>query len=163
MDSKCARGRKGFTLIELLVVIAIIGILASIVLVSLGGSRASSLDASVKGNLSTIRTQAEVYALSNGNTYGIFNAGGLSFPAGSGSTCLTEASGDLFADPTIKAAMTGAQQAGGGLMRCFSDGNNWAVSVALKTNAGLSWCVGSSGIAKQINTTNALVGLNTCL
>ena len=55
------KNSRGFTLIELLVVIAIIGLLASIVLVSLNSVRAKARDAKRRQDMVQIRTALELY------------------------------------------------------------------------------------------------------
>ena len=146
---------RGFTLIELLVVIAIIGILSSVVLASLNTARSKGGDAAVKGNLTGIRAQAELYQDTNGNygTESILCTGGI-----------------FTADTNIKQAIDAAVAAGGGAALCKSseataatgNASSWAVSVPLKSNTALKFCVDSTGnattTANGATTPSALSG-----
>lgn len=57
---------RGFTLIELLVVIAIIGVLSSVILVSLNTARAKARDAQRLSDMQEVRKALEMYFADNG-------------------------------------------------------------------------------------------------
>ncbi len=60
----------GFTLVELLIVIVILGILSAVVIARFGGATRETREASLKGNLKTMRSSLEAYkANSQSNNY----------------------------------------------------------------------------------------------
>jgi len=126
---------KGFTLIELLVVIAIIGILSGIVLTSLGTARNKAKDAAIKAQLSSLRTQAEIYYDTNGNY------------AGAAGTSCTAAS-SMWADSGVVAIVTKIN-ADGGSVSCNNTTSAWAAHSSLVSDSGKFFCVDSNGAAKE--------------
>ncbi len=76
MENK--NNQRGFTLIELLVVISIIGLLASVVLVSLNNTRVKGRDAKRAADIRQIATALELYNSDNGH-YPITNCSGNTY------------------------------------------------------------------------------------
>lgn len=134
MHKKSARG---FTLIELLVVIAIIGILSGIVLASLSTARQKAFDVKVKGQLSQIRSAAEIYYSSN------FNYGATTY----------QCTGGMFSDTASglsRLAVSGNYPVSENTIICNASSTppSYAVGDNLST-AGTYWCVDSTGASKQ--------------
>lgn len=145
--------QKGFTLIELLVVIAIIGILASVVLASLNSARLKGYDAAIKGQLASMRTQAEMYYDSNSGSYGGAAAGAL----GAG-VCGDSSTG------LLRMVSTTETFAGSGTtyVTCYASTTGWTASALLRTSGAGAYCVDSRGYAGTTTAGTAKANASYC-
>ena len=133
------KNSAGFTIIELIVVIAIIAVLAAIVLVNVTQYIAKGRDAAIKGNLSTLATNAAVY-------YDDLTLGNGDFIGFSADTTLGCGAGG-----PIDAAIT----ATGSALTCAettTTGIDWCGCAQLRVDQTNYFCVDSAGSKKETAT-----------
>lgn len=135
---------RGFTLIELLVVISIIGVLASIVLVSLNGARAKSKNTHILSSANQISNQMEA-----SSTYSSIYPGNNAV-SGGGPETLTAAPwttgplGVLYADITAQGGSAG--------LKVYESGPNRAVAVYVTYTDVGGYCVDNAFNKKAFTT-----------
>ena len=139
----------GFTLIELLVVVAIIALLVSVVMAAMDIAKKKGADASVKSNLDTLRSVAELFNSNNNNSY--LPAGGATFPidacptydiTGNGTNMFTKSK--TISDAIAQAVKSGITSS------CYDSDSTWSVAVGLLVDPTTSWCVDNTGAARVV-------------
>jgi prepilin-type N-terminal cleavage/methylation domain-containing protein len=140
---------QGFTLIELLVVIAIIGILAAVVLVSLGDAKKGGSSASVQQSLDGVRSQAQLVYNTANDYANVCNDAKVQSLVNSAAAngADTDKVGTFETVPTTAATWNVAV--------CHSQAAGWVIEAPLADSTGSSsllWCVDSTGFAGNDST-----------
>jgi len=137
--------KKGFTLLELMIVVVIIGILTAVVLVSLNSARSKGQDASIKAQMNSLRTQADLYYSNHGNSYSSLFISDINWSSG---------------DPSVQAILTGINKQGP-IHTAGSSATAWAAQVQLREDPTKYICIDASAIFK-IGTTVMTGGQTSC-
>ena len=149
-------------------VIAIVALLSSIILASLGASRAKSRDAAVKSDLVSLRTQAALYYANNSNAYGTraTNYGPIGCPNPGDAlwgifTLFTDSKINSILQATGKTS--GVAGADATVLNCAyaANGVSYAVYAPLSTSPVTWWCVDSTGASRNIGT-DVGIGIYIC-
>ena len=143
MKTSC---NKGFTLVELLVVIAIIGVLSSVVLVSLNSARVKARDAKRVADLGNLRLALEGYYDGNYGSDGTGADTGYEYPTALSSLVQVGVISAEPKDPST-AASYGYNSAG-----CAAANQSYIIQATLET-------AGHIGLQNDVDT-NPICTLN---
>ena len=135
----------GFTLLELLVVVAIIGILTSVVVVMTSTSRKKSQDSSIKSQLLSLRSQAELLASNNGGSYATLFTGGNQWASG---------------DTSVQAILTGINKQTS-VHTAGSSTSAWAAQAQLKLDSTQYLCMDST-LTTKTGAVALVAGATVC-